>query len=65
MALSAAPFLSQTDYYHPPKHTNTPFDVLIWAVVLVAILVITITAAHVARSRETRKLAEAREGAGS
>jgi hypothetical protein len=50
--------LSQIDYYHPPTSTNTPIDSLIWALILVAIFVIVSGAAHVARAREHRKLAE-------
>jgi hypothetical protein len=55
----------QIDYYHPPKSSNTPIDTLIWAVILAAIFIVTSTAAHLARAREHRKLAEENETSGS
>jgi hypothetical protein len=60
MPLTSA-LLGQIDYYHPPKSTNTPFDTLIWVVILAAIFFVTMGVAHLARSREARKLAEAPE----
>jgi hypothetical protein len=60
MPLTSA-LLGQIDYYHPPKSTNTPIDTLIWAVILAAIFFVTMGAAHLARGREAKKLAEAPE----
>jgi hypothetical protein len=60
MSLIAA-LLSQapqgTDYYHPPKSTNTPFDTLVWTLGSILFLAIMVGAAHTARARENRRLA--------
>jgi len=64
MALTSA-LLGQIDYYHPPKSTNTPIDTLLWAIILAAIFFVTMGAAHLARAREARKLAQPHEQSSS